>query len=125
MKSLLLVAFGGAFGSVARFKLSGLVLTQVPDWRFPAGTFVVNVAGCLVAGVLAGLAERHALFTPEARLLVFTGVLGGFTTFSAFGLETVMLVRRGELAIASANVLLSVAAGLAALWIGLAMARVA
>ena len=123
MRSLLLVALGGALGSMARYKLSGLVLHHTLDWRFPAGTFTVNVAGCLVAGLLAGLAERHDMLSPDARLLLFTGVLGGFTTFSAFGVETVHLLRRGELAIASANVVLSVAAGLIALWIGLAATR--
>mgnify|MGYP003385730637 CR=1 FL=1 len=84
----------------------------------------MNVIGCLVAGVLAGLAERHDLFSPDARLLLFTGVLGGFTTFSAFGLETMFLLKRGELVVASANVILSVAAGLMALWIGLALGSV-
>ena len=120
MQSLLLVAAGGALGSVARFLLSGLVLRQVPDWRFPLGTFTVNVVGCLVAGILAGLAERNSLFTPQVRLLLFTGVLGGFTTFSAFGVETMFLLRRGDFAIASANVVLSVVVGLAALALGLA-----
>lgn len=120
MKAILLVALGGAVGSVARFKLSGWVLHQVPDWRFPLGTFVVNVAGCLVAGVLAGLAEKHDLLGPEARLLLFTGLLGGFTTFSAFGVETVHLLKRGDVALAALNVVGSVALGLAALWLGMA-----
>lgn len=119
MKALLLVALGGAIGSVARYKISGFVLHHTIDWRFPAGTFAVNVAGCLVAGVLAGLAEEHDLLSPDARVLLFSGLLGGFTTFSAFGLETMFLLKRGELAIAAANVLLSVAVGLVALWIGL------
>ena len=121
MKALLLVALGGAIGSVARYKLSGLVLHHTIDWRFPAGTFTVNVLGCLVAGVLAGLAEEHDLLSPETRILLFSGLLGGFTTFSAFGLETMFLLKRGDFAIAAANVLLSVAAGLAALWLGLAL----
>jgi CrcB protein len=95
MKEILLVALGGAVGSVGRFKLSGLVLHHTIDWRFPAGTFMVNVLGCLVAGLLAGLAEEHDLISPQARLLLFTGMLGGFTTFSAFGLETVFLLRKG------------------------------
>jgi len=115
---MLLVALGGAFGSVARYKLSGLVLQHTADWRFPAGTFVVNVVGCLVAGVLAGLAEKHDLLSADARLLLFTGVLGGFTTFSAFGLETMYLLKRGDVMVAMANVFLSVAAGLLALWLG-------
>ncbi len=121
MKEMALVALGGALGSVARFKLSGLVLHHTIDWRFPAGTFAVNVLGCLVAGLLAGLAEEHDLISPAARLLLFTGLLGGFTTFSAFGLETMFLIRRGEVAIAAANIGLSVALGLVALWIGLAV----
>lgn len=121
MRGMLLVALGGAIGSVARYKLSGLVLHHTIDWRFPAGTFAVNVIGCMVAGVLAGLAERHDLLGAEARLLLFTGVLGGFTTFSAFGLETMFLLRRGEAWIAGANIFGSVAAGLVALWLGLAI----
>ena len=122
MKGILLVALGGAIGSVARYKASGWVLHHTIDWRFPAGTFTVNVVGCLLAGVLAGLAEKQDLLSPETRLLLFTGILGGFTTFSAFGLETMHLLRRGDVLIAGANVLLSVAAGLLALWLGLAMA---
>ena len=82
----------------------------------------MNVAGCLVAGILAGLAEEHDFLSAEARLLLFTGILGGFTTFSAFGLETMFLLKRGEVMVAGANVVLSVVAGLAALWLGLGMA---
>ena len=119
LKAVLLVAAGGAIGSVARYKLSGFILHHTIDWRFPAGTFAVNVIGCFIAGLLAGLAEKHDFFSPETRLLVFTGILGGFTTFSAFGLETMHLLKRGELGVAAANVLLSVAAGLVALWIGM------
>lgn len=122
MKPLLLVAFGGAMGSAARYKLSGWVLHQTINWRFPAGTFVVNVLGCLAAGVIAGLVTKQDYLSPEARLLLITGVLGGFTTFSAFGLETMLLLKRGEIAVAGCNVLLSVVAGLLALWIGLEMA---
>ena len=122
MKAMLLVALGGALGSVARYQLSGLVLRHTLDWRFPAGTFAVNVLGCLAAGVLMGLAGKLDLLGADARLLLFTGVLGGFTTFSAFGLETMHLLRRGEIAVAGANMLLSVAAALAALWLGLAIA---
>lgn len=117
----MIVALGGAIGSVARYKLSGYVLQHTIDWRFPAGTFVVNVAGCLVAGILAGLAEKHHVLSADTRLFLFTGVLGGFTTFSAFGLETMFLLKRGDLLVAGANVVLSVVAGLAALWLGLGM----
>lgn len=115
MKQLLLVALGGAVGAVLRWKLSGLVLHQTPDWRFPLGTFVVNVLGCLVAGAIAGLIARQELFTPETRLFLFTGLLGGFTTFSAFGVETIALLRRAEYGVATLYVTLSVVVGLAAL----------
>jgi CrcB protein len=121
MKAALIVAFGGALGSVARFKLSGWILHHSLDWKFPAGTFAVNVTGCLLAGVLAGLAEKHDLFDAQMRLLLFTGLLGGFTTFSAFGLETMFLIRRGDFLVAGSNVALSVAAGLVALWLGLGL----
>lgn len=121
MKAVVLVALGGAVGSVARFKLSGWVLHHAANWRFPLGTFTVNVAGCMAAGVLAALSAKHHAFSPETRLLLFTGLLGGFTTFSAFGLETVLLLKRGQAWIAAAYVLLSVLAALGALWLGFAL----
>ena len=113
MKAILLVALGGAVGSVARYKLSGLVLHQTVDWRFPAGTFAVNVIGCLAAGVLAGLAEKHDMLSPDARLLLFTGLLGGFTTFSSFGLDTFTLAEGGRAGTAAVNVAIQVVAGCA------------
>jgi fluoride exporter len=115
MKHILLVGLGGGLGSIARYKLSGWVLHQTPGWKVPAGTFVVNVLGCLVAGLLASYVERRDLLGPEARLLLFTGILGGFTTFSAFGLETAYLLRRGETGIALANVVASVIVGIVTL----------
>ena len=118
LRQLLLVAAGGAIGSVARWRVSGWVLHQTVDWRFPIGTFVVNVLGCLIVGVLAGLAIKEDFFSTDQRLLLFTGVMGGFTTFSAFGLETFYLLRRGEYLIAGSNMVLSMVVGMAALWVG-------
>ena len=118
MKSVLLVALGGALGSMARFKLSGWVLHQTPNWRFPAGTLAVNLIGCFIAGLLAGMAVKQDVFTPEARVFLFTGLLGGFTTFSAFGLETLLLLKRGEAGVAIANVAISVVVGLLVAWLG-------
>ena len=117
MKAVLLVALGGAFGCVARYKLGALVLQHTAAWKFPAGTFAVNVIGCLIAGLLIGLGENRPFLSPEARLLVFTGFLGGFTTFSAFGVETVALLQRGDYGVAAAYVGLSVLCGVAGLWI--------
>lgn len=119
MKHILLVGLGGFLGSVARYKLGGLVLHLTAQERFPYSTFAVNVAGCLAIGLLAGLAERHELFGPGARLFLFTGLLGGFTTFSAFGLDAMFLVRRGEPAMAALYAAASVVLGLAAVWLGL------
>jgi CrcB protein len=118
MNGLLLVGVGGAIGAIARYKLGGLVLHHTEGWRFPVSTFVVNVLGCLVAGLLAGLAEKHDAFSPDLRLLLFTGLLGGFTTFSAFGLETVTLFQKNMPFIALLNIAASVLCGVSALWLG-------
>ena len=117
-RQMLLVAAGGAVGSVARYRLSGWVLQHAIDWRFPLGTFVVNVLGCLMVGLLAGLAVKEDFFSTDVRLLLFTGLMGGFTTFSAFGLETFYLLRRGEYLIAGGNMVLSMAVGMLALFAG-------
>lgn len=117
MWKIFLVGLGGCLGSIARYKLGGLILHHTTDWRFPLGTFVVNVLGCLVAGLVAGLVERQDLFSADTRIFLFAGVLGGFTTFSAFGVDTVFLLRRGETALALVYVAASVACGLATLWL--------
>lgn len=119
MKALALVGLGGCIGAVARFKLGASVFHHTEQWRFPAPMFVVNVLGCLVAGVLAGLVEKYGLFSQETRLFLFTGLLGGFTTFSAFGLETLSLLRRNEIGVAFSYVCLSVCCGILGVWLGL------
>jgi CrcB protein len=96
MTNLLLVGAGGFLGAVARYLLGGWILHHSMAAKFPWGTFAVNLLGCLVIGVLSGVAERFDTFGHGARLFLFTGLLGGFTTFSAFGLETIFLMRRGE-----------------------------
>ena len=118
--SILLVGIGGFIGSIARYKLGGWVVQMAAgqDGRFPFGTFTVNVLGCLIVGVLAGVMERHDAFGPDARLFLFTGLLGGFTTFSAFGLETMSLIRRGDPGIAAVYAGASVVLGIAAVWLG-------
>jgi CrcB protein len=118
MKGLLLVAVGGAVGSVARHLLSGWTLHHTIEWRFPLGTCLVNVIGFLAVEVLGGLVVKLDLFSAEARLFLFTGLAGGFTTFSAFGLETFYLLRRDELLVAGGYVITSVLVGLLVLWLG-------
>lgn len=105
-------------GSVARHLLSGWMLQHTVEWRFPAGTFLVNILGCFAVGVLSGLAVKHDLFAADARLFLFTGVAGGFTTFSAFGLETFYLLRRHEPLVAGGYVVASVVIGILLLWLG-------
>jgi len=121
MKPFLLVAAGGAVGSVARYLLSGFVLHRTTDWRFPLSTFAVNVLGCLAVGVIGGLVVKHDAFASDARLFLLTGLAGGFTTFSAFGLETFYLLRRAEYLVAAGYVASSVALGLFVLWLGFAL----
>ena len=121
MKPFLLVAAGGAVGSVARYLLSGFVLHRTTDWRFPLGTFAVNVVGCLAVGVIGGFVVKHDAFASDARLFLLTGLAGGFTTFSAFGLETFYLLRRAEYLVAAGYVASSVALGLFVLWLGFAL----
>lgn len=118
MKTVCLVALGGALGSVARYKLSGLIMRHALDWRFPIGTFIVNILGCFVIGILGGLVVKANLFSANTRYFLFTGILGGFTTFSSFGLETFHLLRKGELLVAGANIVLSIILGLLVLWLG-------
>ena len=119
LKQLLIVGVGGAVGSMVRYKLGGLILHRTESWNFPLSTFLVNVVGCLAIGVLAAMAEHHDLFGPSTRLFLFTGLLGGFTTFSAFGYEGIFLLRRGLIDAASAYICLSVICGLVAVFVGL------
>ncbi len=118
MKEALIVGIGGFLGTIARWLLGGAILHRFPDLKFPLGTFIINLLGCLLIGVLAGLAERKAAFSPELRLFLFTGICGGFTTFSAFALENVFLLRRGEAVTAGLYVAASIIAGLSAVWLG-------
>jgi CrcB protein len=118
VKEFLLVAVGGAVGSVGRHLLSGWTLHHTVEWRFPLGTFLVNAIGCLAVGALGGLVVKHDLFSADARLFLFAGLAGGFTTFSAFGLETFYLLRRHEILLAAGYAISSVVAGILILWLG-------
>lgn len=127
MRELLLVASGGAFGSVVRYAVSGaaqrfLVPGAGTFASFPAGTLVVNISGSLLIGLLAGLAESRALLGADERLLLVTGVLGGYTTFSAFSLETLLLLRAGQTTTALTSIALQVGLGVAAAFAGFTVA---
>jgi fluoride exporter len=113
--NLLLIAIGGALGSVARHVLATLVL-RASGTLFPLGTFIVNLVGCVVFGAIAGAAQQRFALTPEARAFLLVGVLGGFTTFSSYAFESVGLLRDGRFFAAAVNIVGQVVAGLAGLW---------
>ena len=119
--SWLWVGLGGGMGAVARYFMQQSVQGRWP-LAWPIGTGCVNAAGCLLAGLLLGLLERHALGAAW-RLLLITGVCGGFTTFSAFALENVALLRAGQVGLAALYAGGSVAVGVALAAAGYWLAR--
>ncbi len=119
--NILLIAIGGAVGSVCRYLVSSAVLRALGT-LFPAGTFVVNVVGCLVFGAVAGAAQSRITLSPDARALLLAGLLGGFTTFSSYMNESVVLVREGQVLWAGLNLGGQVVAGFAAFWLAYTLA---
>ncbi|MES2300910.1 MAG: fluoride efflux transporter CrcB [Pseudomonadota bacterium] len=119
-----LVALGGATGAVLRFHAGRLIgAIAGPNAVFPWGTFSINVAGSMAMGLLAGWLARHGSTGEAWRLLIGVGVLGGFTTFSAFSLEAALLIERGLIGPAALYAAGSVVAGIAGLFIGLTITR--
>lgn len=110
MRLILLVGAGSFVGGICRYLLSTIVQSR-SDASFPYGTLIVNLIGCLVIGCLLAFSEKWPLST-EARLLLITGILGGFTTFSAFSAESYFLLKNGQLTSAIIYVLISVIGGL-------------
>jgi CrcB protein len=123
MEKVLLVGMGGFVGSIARYALAGGVHRIAATSSFPWGTLTVNIVGCALIGFLGGIAELRGVFRPETRLLVFIGVLGGFTTFSTFAYETLALARGGLLAKALGNAGFHLFGCLVAVWLGDVVAR--
>ena len=117
-----LVGAGGFVGAMARFGVNTLTYRNAIFAGFPYGTLIVNMLGCLMIGVAVGLIETRQGYGPEFRLFVIVGLLGGFTTWSAFGLETFALLREADYIKAIANVLVQVVLGLALVWAGYALA---
>ena len=125
MPALVLIMAGGAVGAALRYYLSRLALTALGP-AFPWGTWIVNLSGSLLMGLLAGFVLRHGP-EPNEPLLLFlgVGVLGGFTTFSGFSLEMVQMLERGSVGLAAAYALASVIGSVALLAVGLWLARAA
>jgi fluoride exporter len=114
---LILIALGGAIGSVCRYGLSTVVQRSTSPF-FPYGTFTVNVVGCLVFGIIMGAARERFVLGPPERAFLLIGILGGFTTFSTFSYETFALLQDGEFLRGAANALGQLLCGLVALWAG-------
>ncbi len=119
---ILLVGVAGLAGTLCRYWISGLMARRYGE-EFPWGTLAVNVAGCFLAGFLFfTLRERYAA-GETAQAVVLVGLLGGFTTFSSYGLQTFTLLRDGEFAYAALNVAASNLLGLLMVWAGYALAK--
>ena len=123
--TLLLVGAGGLVGAAMRYLVGTWVQDAAGAAGFPYGTLAVNGAGCLLIGLLAGFAEARQPLGSEAQVFLVVGLLGGFTTFSAFGIDTIRLLREGDYLAGSLNVLLQVAVGLSAVLAGLLLGRAA
>jgi CrcB protein len=117
LSRLAFIALGGGLGAVARYLLAGAG-QRLTDGPFPVGTLLVNLTGCLLIGFLGSILTGPAIVREEYRLMLLVGFLGGFTTFSTFGYETLALMSDREWWWAGANVVLSNAVGLLAVWVG-------
>jgi CrcB protein len=123
MNPYLLVAIGGALGSIARYG-AGVLVGRAWTSSFPLGTMLINIVGSLAMGLFIGFLVRTTpSWQADGRLFVAVGVLGGFTTFSSFSLDTIAMLERGEIGPALLYVLVSVIVGIAALYGGLVLVR--
>lgn len=116
------LAVMGSVGTLCRYGLDGLVLRCCGE-RFPWGIFVVNALGCFLFGIVYPLAEERLLISGETRLIILTGFMGSFTTFSTFTFQTAELLRESQWFSAGANIFGQIAVGLACMFIGLAIGR--
>ena len=122
VSGVIAVAVGGGFGAAARY-VSSLLLDQLQTNEFPVGTLAVNVVGCFLIGILGTTIFGEHAVRSEVRLAIIVGFLGGFTTFSAFGMDTLELLLGGQAGKAAAYVIASNVCGLLALWGGFAIAQ--
>lgn len=116
-----MIALGGAMGAIARYQLASMIQARIPV-GFPWGTFIVNISGCLVMGVVTTLLTDR-LVHPNWRFLIPIGFIGAYTTFSTFELETFRAVTDGAWLMGGLNVVCSVLAGYVALWLGVVLTR--
>ncbi|MES1161183.1 MAG: fluoride efflux transporter CrcB [Bacteroidota bacterium] len=122
MKTLLIIGLGGAVGSIARY-LMQVYIGKYITVTFPLGTFAVNMIGCFLIGLLYGMSNKYAWMTMEWRLLLITGLCGGFTTFSSYSYESISLFKQGNYTYFILYVVMSVALGLLATIGGIAVLK--
>ena len=122
MDRYVMIALGGALGALARYQLAAMIQARIPV-GFPWGTFVVNITGCLLMGIVVTLLTDRLVVHPNWRFLVPIGFIGAYTTFSTFEYETFRAVTEGAWLVGGLNVLASVVAGYAALWLGVVLSR--
>jgi CrcB protein len=122
MIKYLMVGIGGALGAIARLWLNRYVASRL-GVLFPYGTFVINVSGCFLIGFIVTLLDEHSHWSANWHYLIPIGFIGAYTTFSTFEFETLRSMQEGRLAIALLNVVLSVAVGFAAVWLGVVGGR--
>ena len=118
VRTLFLIGTGGFIGSILRYLLSGYAQQLSKSILFPFGTLAVNLVGCALVGFLAELADHRGVVSGETRAFLIVGLLGGFTTFSAFGNETMNLLRDGEVWLAFGNIIGHTILGIGAVWLG-------
>lgn len=122
LKTLLLVGFGGGIGSIFRFLIS-VLMNKYNHTVFPWATFIVNILGCLIIGLLIGYFDRQLISNPNLKFLFITGFCGGFTTFSTFSAENIGLFNSGHSFLAVLYITLSIVFGIAAIWLGLVFSK--
>lgn len=122
MVKLLLIGFAGFIGTIGRYWLSGVVARRYGE-TFPLGTLAVNLIGCFLVGLLFYLMQERYLVNQNVRTIILIGLLGGFTTFSSFGLQTFTLLQDNEIALAVLNIVASNVLGLLLVWAGYTLAK--
>ena len=122
LQKTIFIASGGLVGTLVRYWLAGFVARQYGE-NFPWGTLIVNLIGSFLAGALYHLAEERLLISPALRTVILIGLIGGFTTFSSYGLQTFTLLRDGQIGLATLNVAASNVLGLLMVWAGYCLAK--
>jgi CrcB protein len=122
MRTLLLIGLGGGIGSILRY-LTSVVIQKYYATVFPLATWVVNILGCLLIGIIMGLLEKNQVTDSSMKWFLVTGFCGGFTTFSAFGYENIRLLQNGNILLVLVYISASIILGLGSVWLGFLLVK--